>query len=171
MTAYYKLSNKRHTLADSLDTADGTKLNWRNDGMCDRTLCQSQSRFEISQGWRVICKMCATVAQFDLDKLRQETIGKNTYFICNSWTSLKLYFLPIFVIMFLQQKIPACFVPVDMSSYGDIKLVCHPETVVKGSYMISEDDKRVSVNGWKEFMNKNPNLEIGDKMLFLLYLG
>ena len=73
--------------------------------------------------------------------------------------------------MVLQQKIPAYFVPLDMLSSGDIILVCHPEIVVTGSYMISEDDKRVSVNGWKEFMNKNRNLAIGDKMLFLLYLG
>jgi hypothetical protein len=39
-------------------------------------------------------------------------------------------------------------------------LVCHPKTVVKGSYMISNNNGRASVNGWKEFINKNPNLKI-----------
>ena len=57
-----------------------------------------------------------------------------------------------------------------MQNCGDITLVYHPSTVVKGTYRNSKD-KRISVNGWKEFMNKNQNLAIGDKLLFRLYLG
>jgi hypothetical protein len=58
-----------------------------------------------------------------------------------------------------------------MLSFGDITLVCHPNTVVKGSYTISDDDGRASVNGWREFINKNPGLKIKDKPLFFLNRG
>lgn len=71
----------------------------------------------------------------------------------------------------LQQKIIARVVPEDMSSSGDITLVCHPNTVVKSSYTISYDDGRLCVNGWKEFISKIPSLKIEDKVLFLLYIG
>ena len=73
--------------------------------------------------------------------------------------------------MFLQQKIPARVVPEDMPSSGDITLVFHPHTVVKGSYMISDYDGRVSVNGWNKLINKKMNLKIEDNMLLFLYLG
>ena len=71
----------------------------------------------------------------------------------------------------LQQKIIACVVPEDMSSSGDITLVCHPNTMVKSLYTILHDDGRLCVNGWKEFISKIPTLKIEDKVLFLLYIG
>jgi hypothetical protein len=50
-------------------------------------------------------------------------------------------------------------------------LIYHPKIVVKGSYMISNNDGRASMNGWKKFINNNPNLKIRDKLLFFLNLG
>lgn len=74
--------------------------------------------------------------------------------------------------MLFQQKLPRRLVPDTMEEYGDITIVRHPDTKVKTSYTISEDDHgRVTINGWKEFMDKEPNLGIGHKMLFILYLG
>jgi hypothetical protein len=55
---------------------------------------------------------------------------------------------------------PAHVVPKDMSLSGDITLVCHPNTVVKGSYAISNHDGHARMNGWRELINKNPSLKI-----------
>ena len=54
---------------------------------------------------------------------------------------------------------------------GDIQLLCHPNTRVGGYYTISPVDGPLCVMGWKEFMKKENNLKMGDKMLFMLYIG
>ena len=69
----------------------------------------------------------------------------------------------------MHQKIPRRLVPQDMEEYVDITNVRHPQTKVKGSYNISGDDGRLCIAGWKEFMEKEHLLRMGDKML-LLYL-
>ena len=58
-----------------------------------------------------------------------------------------------------------------MFEVGDMTIVTPPWTKVKGSYLISADDGRVCVNGWKEFMEKEEFFKVGDNMLFLLHLG
>lgn len=74
--------------------------------------------------------------------------------------------------MLFQQKFPRRFVPAELNrAGGDIQLVCHPNTRVDGYYTISPDDGRLCVTGWKDFMKKENNLKMGDKMLFMLYIG
>ena len=68
--------------------------------------------------------------------------------------------------LLLEQKIPNRLVPTDMEQYGAINIVCHPRTLVRASYAISSDDGRLCVSGWKEFMDKEKHLQMGDKMLF-----
>jgi hypothetical protein len=57
-----------------------------------------------------------------------------------------------------------------MERNGDMTIVCHPHTMVKGSYSIADNnDGRLCVNSWKKFMDKELTFRMGDKMLFLLY--
>jgi hypothetical protein len=71
----------------------------------------------------------------------------------------------------MQQKISSRLIPETMEKSGTITICCHPKTEVTSTYTISELDGRMCVSGWKEFMTKENHLKIGDKMLFLLYLG
>jgi hypothetical protein len=60
-----------------------------------------------------------------------------------------------------------------MGASGGITIVRHPDTKMKTSYSTSKSnsDNRVTINGWKAFMQKENTLKIGDKMLFMLYVG
>jgi hypothetical protein len=59
-----------------------------------------------------------------------------------------------------------------MEDSGEITIVCDEFTKVKGSYTISPEDGRICVAaGWKEVMEKECFLKIGDKMFFMLYVG
>lgn len=71
----------------------------------------------------------------------------------------------------LQQKFPRRLVPDRMHEYGDITIVCHPFTKVIGSYTVSADDGRLCVTGWKKFMEEEHFMQMGDKMLFLLFVA
>lgn len=71
----------------------------------------------------------------------------------------------------MEQKIPSRFVPQELEEFGFITIVRHPNTVVKATYSISTSDGRLSVGGWKEFMKKENVLQLGDKVLLLLYSG
>ena len=73
--------------------------------------------------------------------------------------------------MLLQQKFPRRLVPERMHEYGDITIVCHPYTKVIGSYTICADDGCLCVTGWKNFMEQEHFLEMGDKMLFFLFVA
>ena len=54
---------------------------------------------------------------------------------------------------------------------GDITIICHPHNVLEATYTRSTTDGRLSVNRWTEFMGNQPTWNIGDKMMFQLYLG
>ena len=73
--------------------------------------------------------------------------------------------------VFLQQKLPHRIVYDGMRDFGNITIVCHPYSKVRTTYDISSEDGRILVNGWKEFMEKEDTLKIGDTMLFMLYRG
>ena len=73
--------------------------------------------------------------------------------------------------LFVQQKLPCRMVHDGMYDSGNITIVCHPYSKVRSTYTISPDDGRILVNGWKEFMEKEDTLRIGDTMLFMLYHG
>ena len=73
--------------------------------------------------------------------------------------------------LFVQQKIPRRMAHVGMQEYGNITIVCHPYSKVRTTYAISPDDGRILVNGWKDFMEKENTLRIGDTVLFMLYHG
>ena len=56
-----------------------------------------------------------------------------------------------------------------MDKEGGMTIVCYPHTMVQGSYTISNKDGRLCLNSWKNFMDKEPTLGVGVKMLFLMY--
>jgi hypothetical protein len=58
-----------------------------------------------------------------------------------------------------------------MDEFGAITIVFHPRTRVSSMYTISDDDGRVCVNKWDIFMAKEKQLELGHKLLMVLYLG
>lgn len=73
--------------------------------------------------------------------------------------------------LFVQQKLPRRMIHGGIHDYGNITVVCHPDSKVRTTYAISPDDGRILVNGWKDFMEKEDTLRIGDTMLFMLYRG
>jgi hypothetical protein len=56
--------------------------------------------------------------------------------------------------------------------YGDITIVSTPHTKIQSTYAIATNsDGRVCINGWKEFMEHEHYLRIGDMLLLLLWVG
>jgi hypothetical protein len=58
-----------------------------------------------------------------------------------------------------------------MDEFGAITIVFHLSRRVSLTYTISDDDGRVCVNKWDIFMAKEKQLELGHKLLMVLYLG
>ena len=60
-----------------------------------------------------------------------------------------------------------------MALSGDITLVRDPTTRLSSTYSTSpdENDGRVCINRWDKFMAHEAKLEIGHKLLMMLYLG
>ena len=113
--------------------------------------------------------MLGTVAHFEVH--RRTLFGKNTIllYIFVLPGPFKVVLIPIFAIMFLQQKIPSIVVPQGLPLSGDLTLVWHPNIVLRGSYAISKDG--VSVSGWNTLLKMNTFLEVEDKLLLFLHIG
>ena len=58
-----------------------------------------------------------------------------------------------------------------MEKTGEIILVSHPDVRVATNYTISQDDGRACINAWDIFRPMVPALEVGQKVLMMLYLG
>jgi hypothetical protein len=58
-----------------------------------------------------------------------------------------------------------------MNEFGAITIVFHPSTRVSSTYTISDDDGHVCVNKWDIVMENEDQLELGHKLLMVLYLG
>ncbi len=72
-----------------------------------------------------------------------------------------------------QQKLPRRLLPQDMALSGGITLIGNFGTRMTSTYSTSpdENDGRVCINIWDKFMAKEAKLEIGHKLLMMLYLG
>ena len=72
-----------------------------------------------------------------------------------------------------QQKLSRRLIPEGMTEIGAITLVCDPKTRLSSSYTISadENDGRMCINRWDNFMKSEANLKEGHKLLMILYIG
>ena len=68
-----------------------------------------------------------------------------------------------------KQKIARRVLPEGLEPRDEITIVCRPFTVVHSTYALSPRDGRMCISGWKEFMEKEEFLQMGDKMLMMLW--
>lgn len=60
----------------------------------------------------------------------------------------------------------------NLAESSDLTIVLHQDkVVVEGSYKANKIYGRVSVNGWQAFMEKNPKLVEGDRLVLILSCG
>jgi hypothetical protein len=75
-------------------------------------------------------------------------------------------------LLFFYQKITKRVLPPGLEAYGDITIVSAPHTKVQSTYaIVADSNSRMCISGWKEFMEHEYFLRIGDRRLLLLWVG
>lgn len=71
----------------------------------------------------------------------------------------------------LHQKLPCLVVRQKMPHHGQNTLALGQNKKVMSTYSVSRIDQRILTKGWRQIMTIRPFLEIGDKVMFMLYHG
>ena len=163
------MSKRQRGLFDSLGTSDGVRVNWRMMWHVVNFVRYFEEVVRFHEAGRPGAPcwvLLHTLKSIDEHYLVRTLFWYIYFFLPRPF---KVVLIPIFAIMFLQQKIPSIVVPQGLPLSGDLTLVWHPNIVLRGSYAISKDG--VSVSGWNTLLKMNTFLEVEDKLLLFLHIG